>query len=223
MIRLKSARMLSVGAVSLVLLAGCGEIYSANTDAALGEQRVVPYDAHDAFINTKDALESQGLLATSNPTDNELTTQYRDAEPATLWGSLVGKHPQYRYEIQVIADTPNRSTIVVNVRTQDIPDSDLDNYKASRRLDLFDKIDQMAQMNPPTSSTPKEGGVNYALLPNEDLKALAKRVTGNPDNWQAIAKDNGLKSPTDTDGLKSVWVKNTLLKPEHLQATGTDQ
>lgn len=222
MIRLKSARLLSAGVVSLTLLSGCGEIYSANTDAALGEQRVVPYDAHDAFLNTKSALEAQGLLEKATPDNNELVTQYRDAEPPSLWGSIVGKHPQYRYEIQVIPDSPNRSTIVVNVRTEDIPDSELDNYKASRRLDLFDKIDQIAQQNPPTTGTPREGGVNYTLLPNEDLKALSKRVTGTTGNWEVIAKDNGLRSATDTAGLKSVWVRNTLLKPTGAQASGSE-
>jgi hypothetical protein len=55
--------------------------------------------------------------------------------------------------------------------------------------------------------------VNYTLLPGEDIEGLAKRVTGNANNWQTIAQDNGLKSPTDTAGLKAVWVRNTLLKP----------
>ncbi len=44
------------------------------------------------------------------------------------------------------------------------------------------------------------------MLPGEDLAALSKRVTGNPDNWPQIAKDNGLKSVNDTAGLQSVWV-----------------
>lgn len=212
MIRLKLARLMCVVA-SLALVSGCGELFSPNVDAALGEQRTVPYAAHDAFVNTRDALESQGLLAKANTDDNELTTQWRDAEPPSFWGSLANKHPQYRYEIQVIADNPHQSTIVVNVRTQDIPDSEVNKYKASTRIDLFDKIDRIAKINPPTSNTPKAGGVNYTLLPGEDLEGLAKRVTGNASNWQTIAQDNGIKSPADTAGLKSVWVRNTLLKP----------
>lgn len=213
MIRLKLGLKVLACAVTVILAGGCGELYSANVDAAIGEQRTVPYSAHDAFINTKDALMNAGMLGKVNPDDNELTTEWRDSGTATFWTSLLNEHPQYRYEIQVVPESPNRSTIVVNVRTQDIPDSDLDKYKASTRLNLFGKIDQIAAKNPPTTSTPKEGGVNYSLLPGEDLRALSKRVTGTPSNWQAIAQDNGLKSPTDTAGLKSVWVRNTLLKP----------
>ena len=212
MIRLKPCLKALACAITMILIAGCGELYSANVDAAIGEQRTVPYGAHDAFINTKDALMAQGMLAKANPDNNELTTEWHDA-PTTFWGSLINKHPQYRYEIQVMPESPNRSTIVVNVRTQDIPESDLDQYKASTRLNLFNKIDQIAEKNPPTTGTPREGGVNYTLLPGEDLQALSKRVTGNPANWKAIAKDNGLKSTTDTAGLKAVWVRNTLLKP----------
>ncbi|HUA32764.1 MAG TPA: hypothetical protein VMA09_04120 [Candidatus Binataceae bacterium] len=213
MIRLKHGLKALACIATATLVAGCGELYSANVDTAIGEQRTVPYSAHDAFINTKDALMEQALLANATPDNNELTTQWRDAESVGFWGSLVNKHPRYRYEIQVVPESPNRSTIVVNVRTEDIPDSDLDKYKASTRLDLFDKIDQIAAKNPPTTGTPKEGGVNYSLLPGEDLRALSKRVTGSPANWQTIAQDNGLKSPTDTAGVKSVWVRNTLLKP----------
>ncbi len=64
---------------------------------------------------------------------------------------------------------------------------------------------------PPSGGTPNEGGVNYAILPNEDLKALARRATGSEDNWQVIAQDNGLKSPSDAAGLPSVWIRNSLL------------
>ena len=72
-------------------------------------------------------------------------------------------------------------------------------------------MDQLAAQFPPSGGTPKEGGVNYALLPNEDLKGLAQRATGNADNWRLIAQDNGLKSPTDGAGLPSIWIRNTLL------------
>ena len=78
-------------------------------------------------------------------------------------------------------------------------------------MNLFAKIDALAAKFPPSGGTPKEGGVNYALLPNEDLKGLAKRATGNEDNWRQIAQDNGLKSPTDGANLPSIWVRNSLL------------
>jgi hypothetical protein len=49
-------------------------------------------------------------------------------------------------------------------------------------------------------------------LPKEDLKALAKRATGDANNWQEIAKDNGLTSAADVTPFQNVWVRNSLLK-----------
>ena len=56
------------------------------------------------------------------------------------------------------------------------------------------------------------GGVNYALLPNETLEGLAKRVTGNAGNWREIAKDNGIASPSDIAAFQTVWVRSDLIK-----------
>jgi hypothetical protein len=182
-------------------------------EAAVGEQHDMPFDAHDAYLYARDALESQGLVQESTP-DQKIVTQWRDADNTPgIFGSIAGVHPQYRYVVEITPDTPRRSTIVVNVEAQDIPEDQLDKYKASTRIGLFQKIDALAQSNPPATGTPAEGGVNYAVLPGEDLRGLAKRVTGNVDNWQQIAQDNGLKAPTDTAGVKSVWVRNTMLKP----------
>ncbi len=116
-----------------------------------------------------------------------------------------------------------KSKIVVNVRAEDVPDADLPRYKASARLDLFDKIDQVATLTPPPSNLPRTGGVNFALLPNEDLKGLARRVTGSEDNWQQIAKDNGISSPTDLFPLQTIWVSNSLLKTVPNQPASTDR
>jgi hypothetical protein len=44
------------------------------------------------------------------------------------------------------------------------------------------------------------------------LKALATRATGSAENWQIIAKDNGLSSPTDVTAFQNIWVRNNLLK-----------
>jgi hypothetical protein len=203
--------------VVILLTAGCYAGYFANhaaggdTEAATGEQHDVPYSAHDAFLLTQDVLRGEGVLFEVQP-DDKLVTLWRDADTqAGMLGSIVGKHPQYRYEIAVVPQGSRRSRIIVNVRAEDIADEELSRYTATARLGLFAKVDQLAMKFPPSGGTPNEGGVNYALLPNEDLKALARRATGTADNWQTIAQDNGLKSPSDASGLSSVWIRNSLL------------
>ncbi len=212
----------------ILLAAGCYAGYFANhaaggdTEAATGEQHDVPYNAHDAFLLTEDVLRGEGILFEVQP-DDKLVTLWRDADtPAGMLGSIVGKHPQYRYEISVVPQGTRRSRIIVNVRAEDIADEDLSKYNASVRIGLFAKVDQLAMKFPPSGGTPNEGGVNYALLPNEDLKALARRATGNEANWQLIAQDNGLKSPTDASGLPSVWIRNSLLTRSKKGAGSSD-
>lgn len=210
---------------SIVLFAGCYFApYFANraagggTDTAEGEQHDVPYNVNDSFLLTQDVLRGEGVLFEVKP-DDKLVTLWKDADTgAGILSSIVGVHPQYRYEIDVVPNGDRSSRIIVNVRTEDISDQDLDKYKAGTRLNLFGKIDQLAAKFPPSGGTPKEGGVNYALLPNEDLKALARRVTGNEDNWRQIAEDNGLKSPTDAVNLPSVWIRNALLSEPKKEA-----
>jgi hypothetical protein len=209
---------IAIVACSILLFAGCTYApYYANraagggTDAAEGEQHDVPYNLTDSFVLTQDVLRSEGILFEVKPNDH-LVTLWKDADVgAGVLGSLVGKHPQYRYEIEVVPIDPRSSRIIANVRVEDMPDQDLAKYNATTRLNLFAKIDQLAAQFPPSGGTPKEGGVNYALLPNEDLKGLAKRATGNEDNWRQIAQDNGLQSPTDGANLPSIWIRNTLL------------
>jgi len=212
---------------SILFCAGCYYApYYANraagggTDAAVGEQRDFPYTANDSYLLTQDVLRGEGILFEVKPED-KLVTLWKDADvgPGVL-GSLVGKHPQYRYEIEVVPLTARSSRVVVNVRAEDIPDEDIAKYNATTRLNLFAKMDQLAAQFPPSGGTPKEGGVNYALLPNEDLKGLAKRTTGNEENWRQIAQDNGLKSPTDGAGLPSIWIRNTLLSAPNKGSAG---
>ena len=214
--------------VVILLAAGCYAGYFANhaaggdTEAATGEQHDVPYNAHDAFLLTQDVLRGEGVLFEVQP-DDKLVTLWRDADTqAGILGSIVGKHPQYRYEIAVVPQGSRRSRIIVNVRAEDIADDELPRYKASARIGLFAKVDQLAIKFPPSGGTPNEGGVNYALLPNEDLKALARRATGSEDNWKMIAQDNGLKSPSDASGLPSVWIRNSLLTQSKKGARSRD-
>jgi hypothetical protein len=202
----------------ILLLAGCYYApYFANraagggVDAAEGEQHDYPYTVNDTYLLTQDVLREEGVLFEIKP-DDKLETLWKDADvgPGIL-GSMVGKDPRYRYEIEVVPLSANSSRLIANVRTEDMPDADLAKYQPTTRLNLFAKIDELATKFPPSSGTPKEGGVNYALLPNEDLKGLAKRATGNEDNWRQIAQDNGLKSPTDGADLPSIWVRSSLL------------
>lgn len=206
----------TVGVMSL--LAGCyvgmwgTEGHWNTADSALGEQHEVNFPAHDTFLLTQDALRGDGILYEVG-SDNSLVTLWRNADNQTgFMQSMVGIQARYRYEIQVTPEGSRKSKIVINVHTEGIPDNQIADYKASKRFALFGEIDELAAKYPPPSGTPASGGVNFTLLPNEDLKGLAKRVTGNEDNWQQIAKDNSLKSATDVTPFQSIWVASTLLK-----------
>jgi hypothetical protein len=193
------------------------------TEAALGEEHQMNYPAHDSFLLAQDALRGAGILFEVDETGSSLQTLWQKADnPPGILPSLVGVEPRYRYEIRAMPEGPAKSKLIVNLRAEDVPDSDLERYKASTRLDLFNKIDQLASITPPPSNLPRSGGVNFALLPNEDLKALAKRVTGSADNWEQIAKDNGLSQPGDAAPLQTIWVRSDLLKQAPKTPSGGD-
>jgi hypothetical protein len=212
----KWALWLTVGVMSL--LAGCyvglwgaSEHWNA-ADSALGEEHEVNFPVHDSYLLTQDALRGDGILFEVGP-DNSLITLWRDADTKVgFMQNMMGVQPRYRYEIQVVPEGSQKSKVVVNVHTEGIPDSQIADYKASKRFALFGEIDELAAKYPPPSSTPASGGVNFTLLPNEDLKALARRVTGSEDNWRQIAKDNSLGSPTEVTPFQSIWVANDLIK-----------
>jgi hypothetical protein len=203
--------------VSLALLiSGCFFNYWAYTtqggsDTAVGEEHVVDYPVPDTYSLVQDVLRGEGILFDLQP-DNSLATFWKDADnrPGFLSG-VVGVQPRYRYEIRVMPEGSAKSKIIVNVRADDIPDDQVALYKASRRFDIFHKLDQLAAKLPPSPQTPASGGVNFALLPKEDLKGLAKRVTGNADNWREIAKDNGITAPSDVSPFQTLWVRNELI------------
>jgi hypothetical protein len=206
--------MLSAGAGCYVGYKHYTEHYTA-ADTALGEEHVITYPVADALQLTEDALRGDGILFEVQP-DNSIVTNWRPADfntPTRWFPSIIGESPRYRYEIQAVPESAHRSKIIVNVRTEGIPDEQLASYKASNRFALFKEIDELAERFPLKSGAPSSGGVNFTLLPNEDLKALARRVTGSPDNWHQIAQDNGLKSDTDVTPFENIWVRNSLLKP----------
>ena len=75
----------------------------------------------------------------------QFVTLWRDADLNTSSGwlpSMMGQRPRYRYEIQVVPEGSQRSKIIVNVRTEGIPDEKLASYKASNRFALFKEIDE---------------------------------------------------------------------------------
>jgi hypothetical protein len=202
--------------VLLPSIGGCfGKYYThGDNDAAVGEEHEVDFPDDQTFVMTQDVLRGEGVLFDVKP-EHQIVTYWKPADqPVGTLSSLAGNVAQYRYEIQVAPDGSRRSKIIANVRTENVPQDQIDNYKASKRLNLFNDFDELAHNLPPPPLTPGSGGVNFALLPGEDLAALSKRVTGNPDNWPQIAKDNGLKSVNDTKGVQSVWVANSLLPKE---------
>jgi len=194
-------------------LQGCFGSYwtHSDNDYTVGEEHEVDFPADQTYVMTQDVLRGQGVLFDSKA-GHQIVTFWKPADqPVGTLSALAGNVAQYRYELEIVEDGTRRSKIIANVRTENIAQDQLDNYKASKKLNLFSDFDQLASNLPPPSLTPGSGGVNFALLPGENLAALSKRVTGNPDNWPQIAKDNGLKSVSDTTGIQSVWVANSLI------------
>jgi|GEM_PF-3194576 hypothetical protein len=186
---------------------------AAWSEVTLGEAHEVNFPADQAFQLTEDVMRGDGILFDPQQAEDTLITLWKPADnPATFFGSLAGQKPRYRYEVTVTPLGPKKSRIIVNVRTEYVPDAQVQSYQASRRFDLFHQIDKLAATLPPPSTEPSEGGVNFALLPHEDLKGLAKRVTGSAANWQAIASANGLKSESEVTPFQTIWVPNRLLK-----------
>jgi hypothetical protein len=192
----------------------------AEADTALGEEHEVPYDQDQARQYMQDALRGDGILFEVQPDDSIITLwRNADQQAATSW-LVITTPSRYRYEIQFVAKGSHKTKIIVNVRTEGIPDEDLASYKASNRFELFKEIDELASKEPPPLSVPSSGGVNFTLLPNENLQSLARRVTGSEANWRQIASDNGLKSPTDVTPFESIWVRSNLLPKGSANSAG---
>ncbi len=202
--------------MALLLLGGffVAEPSHADTDVAIGEQHELPYPVDQTLDLVEGVLRGDGILFDVLP-DNSIVTLWKPADNAAgFFHSMAGMKPRYRYEITIIPEGGSKSKVIVNVRTEYIPEAEIAKYKASRRFNMFQQLDQLAADLPPERKTPNRGGVNFTLLPNEDLRGLAKRVTGNPDNWKAIAQRNGLNSPTDVTPFQTIWVPDALIKAE---------
>jgi hypothetical protein len=186
--------------------------HSAFADVAVGEEHEMAFPAEQTLELVEDVLRGEGILFDILP-DKSIVTLWKPADNTPgFFSSLAGMKPRYRYEITVLPEGGAKSKIIANVRTENVPEPEIARYKASRRFNLFNKLDELAANLPPARRTPTTGGVNFALLPNEDLRGLAKRVTGDPDNWKAIAERNGLTSPTDVTPFQSIWVPDNLIK-----------
>jgi len=198
--------------VVAALVAGYARVRAYADDIAVGEQHEMPFPADQALELVEDVLRGEGILFDVMP-DKSIITLWKPADNRPgFFSSLGGMKPQYRYEIVVVPEGGAKSNIVANVRTEYVPEDQIASYKASQRFDMFHKLDSLAATLPPERKAPSEGGVNFALLPNEDLRGLAQRVTGNPDNWKVIAQDNGLTLPTDVTPFQSIWVPDTMIK-----------
>ncbi len=201
--------------LAVMLLYGCyagvwGE--TAHADVAVGEVHEMPFPADQTVELVEDVLRGDGILFDMLP-DKSIVTLWKPADNVPgFFHSMAGMKPQYRYEISVVGEGGSRSKIIANVRTEYVPEADINKYMASRRFNLFQKLDTLAATLPPSRRTPSTGGVNFALLPNEDLRGLAKRVTGDPENWKVIADQNGLTSPTDVTPFQTIWVPDGLIK-----------
>lgn len=204
----------------LLLFAGCyvstyssSSTYHWNTSQAQAvEDHEVNFPAGEALSLTEAALRGEGILYEVQP-DNSLVTLWRTSgAPEGFLMAMLGVQPSYRYAIRVEPEASRRSRIVVALQTVGIADHEVPDYKASTRFDLFKKIDDLAVKYPPLPTTPATGGVQFTLLPHEDLRAFAKRVTGDENNWQQIAKDNNIASPTDVEPFQVLWVDKNLLK-----------
>jgi hypothetical protein len=207
-------RSFLIGIAGFILSCCCAALWTgaAHGDVVVGEEHEMPFPGDQTLELVEDVLRGEGILFDVLP-DKSVVTLWKPADNAPgLFHSLAGMNPRYRYEISVIPQGGSKSRIVVNVRIEYVPDADLDKYKASRRLDMFNKLDRLAATLPPSQRAPSVGGVNFALLPNEDLRGLAKRVTGDPENWKVIADQNGLTSPTDVTPFQTIWVPDGLIK-----------
>ena len=185
---------------SILLFAGCTYApYYANraagggTDAAEGEQHDVPYTVNDSFVLTQDVLRGEGILFEVKP-DDKLVTLWKDADvgPGVL-GSLVGKHPQYRYEIEVVEINPRSSRIIVNVRVEDIPDEDL------AEVQCDDAPEPVRQVRPARRAIPAVG--RHSERGRRQLRAAAERgpegsgETGDRQRGQLAANRAGQRPP----------------------------
>jgi hypothetical protein len=196
----------------LLLFSACAYSSSgASADYVVGEEHVTNFPASQAFVMLQDVLRGDGILYNVKP-GRQIVTEWQEADVSVgVFSGLIGASPRYRYEFQVLPLAGRQSKIIANVRAEDISQSEIERLKPSVKLHLFKQFDQYAAQYPPAPATPSSGGVNFSLLPGENLRELAKRVTGNADNWHQIAKDNKLSSPTDLAGVQSVWVRNSLL------------
>jgi hypothetical protein len=196
----------------VAVLLACGCFAAATPQPSATEQREVSFSAKDTMSLVKGVLRSEGVLFTSDSADS-LTTLWSAADnQPTLAQSLIGRQPRYRYHVEVEPTGPRRSKLIISLLTENVPPDEIERYKASSRLDFFNKFERLAAAFPPAPREPRTGGVIFSVLPDEDLKALAKRATGNPDNWRQIADDNGLASPSQVKPFQTIWVRDSLLK-----------
>src|SRR5579875_3481395 len=116
----------------------------AHADIAVGEEHQEAFPADQTLELVEDVLRGEGMLFDVQP-DKTIVTLWKPADnPAGFFSSLAGMKPRYRYEITVVPEGGSKSRLVVNVRTEYVPEQEVAKYKASTRFDMFRKIDELA-------------------------------------------------------------------------------
>src|ERR1700738_5013555 len=151
------SRFLSLATVVIFVIAalffslqGCFGSYwtHSDNDYTVGEDHEVNFPADQTFVMTQDVLRGQGVPFDTKP-EHRIFTFWKPADkPEGVFSNLVGNVAQYRYEMEIVADGSRRSKIVANVRTENIANDEIDNYKPSKKLNLFGDFDQLASKLP---------------------------------------------------------------------------
>src|SRR5215467_4772550 len=115
----------------------------SGADVAVGEEHEMAFPADQTMELVEGVLRGEGILFDVLPEpDKTIQTLWKPADnPAGFFSSMAGMKRQYRYEITVIPEGGARSRVIVNVRTEYVPAPEVDKYKASRRFNLFQKLD----------------------------------------------------------------------------------
>ena len=114
--------------------------------------------------------------------------------------------PKYRYEFVVVPEGGAKSNIVANVRTEYVPEDEIASYKASRRFDMFHKLDSLAATLPPERKAPSSGGRQFRPAAERRSARFGQARHRESRQLEGYRRANGLTSPTDVTPFQTIWV-----------------